>query len=96
MALEKFCFCCKLENGAFIYGILSIILDAIVLIAIISTNVFVETGARSIYYDENRYNEIVYETYKTPYFWITLSGAIVYLISSILLVLGTVKVYFFF
>lgn len=99
MAFEKFCFCCKLHKGAFIWGVLSIIADAILLITTVSSNIFLDriydgntliNDAVDIMYSHNIPINTTYRT--TPVFWTITVISIITLISSILLVIGVVKV----
>lgn len=96
MELEKFCFCCKLQKGAFIWSIISTIFYFILLITTtIASDSFVDkkttenvTGV-SISQSDNSY-----ETYKSSLHWAILVSSIIHLISSILLCIGVRKVCF--
>ncbi|XP_037033852.1 uncharacterized protein LOC119072682 [Bradysia coprophila] len=76
MDLEKFCFCCKLQKGVFIWGILSIVFCFIVLIANVTSDVFVKrvSAANASYL-----------------YWAIVASSIIYLIASVLLCIGVFK-----
>lgn len=96
MALEKFCLCCKLRNGAVIWGCVCIIGSLITLIVTVSSDIFVDRVETEIL-DENGFKNIGnfhYDTLKTPFYWLILASSIVNVLLSILLVIGAVKVIF--
>lgn len=108
MALEKFCLCCKLRNGAFICGVCCILLNSILLITIVSSNIFMYKSPveiRDILLYESHMQQVLDETFPsshethttwhpTPLFWFFLVVSTIDLIASILLVIGAVKFQF--
>ncbi|KAG4073098.1 hypothetical protein HA402_009517 [Bradysia odoriphaga] len=103
MALEKFCFCCKLRNGVFIWGSLCIIRSFVVFVTTVasgvaSEDVFNETVNMGGYDDSNdalSYASSAYSIYKTgtsAVFLLIVTASVVDFISSVLLVVGAVKV----
>lgn len=98
MALEKFCFCCKLRNGAFIWGILCILRSFIVFVAVAaSADIFTYTkGNDMLTFGSDSYgSDSHYDTRRSPspLFWTIIIMSIIDLISSILLVVGAAKVF---
>lgn len=88
MELEKFCFCCKLRKGAFIWSILSICFNLILLITTVSSDLI----ADKISTENATALDSRHETYKTIFYWTLLVSFIIHLISSILLTIGVWKV----
>lgn len=79
MALEQCCFCCKLDNGAFIWGVLSSVINFI-LFGISHNDNFV-----ALIHMRGLSNE-----------WLVMfrMTLIIYIIASVLLAFGAIKVYF--
>lgn len=100
MALEKFCLCCKLRNGAVIWGCLCIIGSLITLIVTVSSDMFVERVTTEILYDNVvnngniHHSHFNYDTLKTPVYWVVVASSSINVLLSMLLVIGAVKVPF--
>lgn len=92
MELEKFCFCCKLQKGAFIWSILSSIFYFILLITTVASGSFVEKKTtENVIRVGTPHSD---NSYETSLYWTILVSLIIHLISSILLSVGVRKVCF--
>lgn len=98
MALEKFCLCCKLRNGVVIFGVMNIIWNLILWTVTVSSDISFDRIQKNIIYDDSigygasEYNATIPDWRPTTLFWTSVVILVIDLISSILLIIGAVKV----